>query len=162
MHNNSLSSKALESEESKPTSNDNNEDEHSDHQTVEEEIDFKESQFQIPPSFSRLIMEETLSNNDHPYIFWALLQLPIPKDPINPMATVFEALEEFVMTLVEEDPNFVVFPHNVIEYEVVEELPLLIETRKTYQATLMNGLCTSLKLNQGFLVVIHIPCYSLD
>jgi len=44
------------------------------------------------------------------------------------MAAVFDVLEEFVMTLVEEDPNFVVFPHNVSEYELVKELPPLIKT----------------------------------
>jgi len=45
-----------------------------------EEINFDENHFQIPPSFNRNITEETLQDNDQPYIFWALLCLPIPKD----------------------------------------------------------------------------------
>jgi len=39
------------------------------------------------------------------------------------MAAVFDALEDFVMHLSDKDPNFVVFPHNLSEYESVEELP---------------------------------------
>jgi len=76
----------------------------------EEEIDFEENPFQIPPSFNQLINEEMLWDNDHPYVFWASLKLLIPKDPVNPMAAVYNALEEFVTTLAEEDPDFVVFP----------------------------------------------------
>jgi len=44
------------------------------------------------------------------------------------MAAVFNALEEFVATLAEEDPSFVVFPHNVSEYESVDNLPPPIES----------------------------------
>jgi len=54
-----------------------------------------------------------LHDNEQLYIFWALLHLPIPNDPVNPMAAVFNVLKEFVMQLVEEDPHFVVFPHNL-------------------------------------------------
>jgi len=39
----------------------------------EEQIDFKDTPFQIPPSFSRSIMEETLWDDDHPYVFWVSL-----------------------------------------------------------------------------------------
>jgi len=72
MHDNSPSLKASESEESKQTGKDNNNDENSrnqDSRAAEEEIDFEESQFQIPPSFSHLIMEETLHDNNRPYVF---------------------------------------------------------------------------------------------
>jgi len=44
------------------------------------------------------------------------------------MVAVFDALEEFVMQLTNEDPNFVVFPHNVSEYKSVDGLPPPIET----------------------------------
>jgi len=47
---------------------------------------------------------------------------------VNPMAAVFDALEEFVTTLADEDPSFVVFPHNVSEYESVNDLPPLIKS----------------------------------
>jgi len=89
---------------------------------------FDENPFQIPPSFGRPITEETLRDTDHPYVFWASLRLPIAKDPANPMAAVFDALEEFVSQFANEDPNFVVFPYNLSDYESVEDLPPPIET----------------------------------
>ncbi len=92
----------------------------------EEEINFEESTFQIPPSFSRPITEETLRDSDHPYVFWATLRLPIPVTPVNPMAAVFDALEEFVTTMAEEDSHFVVFPHNLSDFEEVDDLPIPI------------------------------------
>jgi len=48
------------------------------HVLEEEEIEFDENPFQIPPSFNQLITEEMLHNNNHPYVFWASLRLPIP------------------------------------------------------------------------------------
>jgi len=95
---------------------------------AKEEIDFEENPFQIPPSFNQSINEETLHDDDHPYVFWASLWLPIPKDPVNPMAAVFDALEEFVTQLANEDPNFIVFLHNVSEYKSVDDLPPPIKT----------------------------------
>jgi len=83
----------------------------------EEEINFEENHFQIPPLFNWPITEETLWDDNCAYVFWASLCLPISKDPINPMAAVYDALEEFVAQMAEEDPNFVVFPHNLSEYE---------------------------------------------
>jgi len=97
-------------------------------QAAKEEIEFEENLFQIPPSFNRSINKETLHDDDHPYMFWASLCLPILKDLVNPMAAVFDALEEFVMQLTDEDPNFVIFPHNVSEYKSVDDLPPPIET----------------------------------
>jgi len=75
----------------------------------EEEIDFEENPFQIPPSFNQSIMEETLHNDDQLYVFWASLHLPIPKDLANSMAAVYDALEEFVTQFAEEDPHFIIF-----------------------------------------------------
>jgi len=93
----------------------------------EEEIAFKE-EFMIPPSFNHPINEETLQDDDHPYVFWASLHLPIPPNPANPMAAVYNALEEFITTLAEEDPEFVVFPYKLSAYESIEDLPPPIET----------------------------------
>jgi len=98
------------------------------HDDEEEEINFKESQFQIPPSFSQSITEETLHDDNWPYVFWASLSLLILKDPVNPMAAVYNALEEFIGQLVEEDPNFMVYPYHLSKYESVEDLPPPIET----------------------------------
>jgi len=46
------------------------------------------------------------------------------------MAVVFDALEEFVTQLADEDPNFVVYPYNLRKYESVKYLPSPIETAK--------------------------------
>jgi len=109
-------------------------------QAAEEEIDFEENPFQIPPSFNQSINEETLRDDDHPYVFWASLRLPILKDPVNPMAAVFDALEEFVTQLANEDPNFIVFLHNVSEYESADDLLPPIKTPDDIsRATSMNG-----------------------
>jgi len=94
---------------------------------IEEEIAFEED-FVIPPSFNRLINKETLRDDDHPYVFWASLCLPIPPNPVNLMAVVYNALEEFIITFADEDPNFVVFPYTLSAYKLIEDLPPLIET----------------------------------
>jgi len=93
----------------------NNQSNEKSHGEDEEEIEFKGNPFQIPPLFNQLIREETLLDNDCPYVFWVSLHLPIPKDPVNPMAVVYNALEEFVTQLAEEDPHFVIYPHNLSE-----------------------------------------------
>jgi len=69
-----------------------------------------------------------LCNDDHPYIFWASLKLHIPKDPVNPMAAVYNVLEEFMTMLAEEDLHFVVYHHNLSKFNSVEDLLLPIET----------------------------------
>jgi len=77
MRDNSPSSKDLDVEEPKKTMGEENKDDKSSHnhanRVAEEEIDFEEHPFQIPPSFNRLINKETLHDDDHPYVFWALL-----------------------------------------------------------------------------------------
>jgi len=44
------------------------------------------------------------------------------------MAAIYNTLEEFVSQMVEEDPNFVVYPYHLSKYESVEDLPPPIET----------------------------------
>ena len=123
MQESSLSSKGLGAGEDKHDEEEVNDDEQSPRsmQAEEEEIDSEENPFQIPPLINQPINKETLHDSNHPYIFWASLKLPIPKDLVNPMAMVYDVLEEFVMTLAEEDPHFVVFPHNLSEFELVED-----------------------------------------
>jgi len=94
---------------------------------LEEEITFEED-FVIPPSFNHLINKETLHDDNHPYVFWASLCLPIPPNPANPMAAVYNALQEFTITFVEEHLNFVVFPYKLSAYKLIEELLPPIET----------------------------------
>jgi len=137
MHESSPSSKSSSFEDTKD--NEDVDAEAEDHDTdpnhrPEEEVLFEDTPFQIPPSFSRTINEETLRDDERPYVFWASLRLPIPKDPVNPMAAVFDALEDFLTQLADEDPHFVVFPHNLSEYESIEDLPLPIKTPDDLQS----------------------------
>jgi len=44
------------------------------------------------------------------------------------MAAVYDALEEFVMQLADEDLNFVMYPYNLSWYELIEDLPPPIKT----------------------------------
>jgi len=84
--------------------------------------------FQIHPLFNQLITEETLWDKDRPYVFWASLHLPIPKDPANPIVAIYDVLEEFIVQLAEEDPHFVVFPYRLSNYKLIKDLPPQIET----------------------------------
>jgi len=67
MQDNSLSSKALELEGLKQETAEENKDKDSSHNcnnwVAEEEIEFEENHFQIPPSFNHLITEEMLCHN---------------------------------------------------------------------------------------------------
>jgi len=132
MHGSSPSSKGSSFEETKDNDNAAPTEADQDHtdrsRAVEEEIQFKDSPFQIPPLFNQPINKETLWDDDRLYLFWVSLRFPIPKDLVNPMVAVYNALKEFVIQLAKEDPHFVVFPHNLSKYKLLEDLPLPIKT----------------------------------
>jgi len=44
----------------------------------EEMMDFVDDNFQLPPSFSWLISEETLHNDQYPFVLWAMLNISLP------------------------------------------------------------------------------------
>jgi len=44
---------------------------------AEDTIEFDDN-FQLPPSFSQTISKETLWNNQHPFMLWAMLKIPLP------------------------------------------------------------------------------------
>jgi len=44
------------------------------------------------------------------------------------MAAAYDTLKEFVIQLAKEDPHFMVFPHNLSEYELIKDLPPPIKT----------------------------------
>jgi len=46
------------------------------------------------------------------------------------MAAVYDTLEEFIAQMVDEDPNFIVYPYHLSKYESVEDLPPPIETQE--------------------------------
>jgi len=115
-----------------------------------DEGNFEDTTFQIPPSFGRPITEETLRDKEHPYVFWASLRMPIPPNPANPMAAIFDALEEFISQLSEEDPHFVVYPYNLSAYDEVEDLPPRSKQRKISLTTSTDGWNTSPGLNRVY------------
>jgi len=60
-------------------------------------------------------------------VFWASLQIPIPKNPDDPVATMYDHLERFINQMLDADAHFSVFPHNLSEYESINDLPEPIE-----------------------------------
>jgi len=43
----------------------------------DKEIPVEEEEEPLPPSFHRMLMEETLRNDDCPYVFWESIRIPI-------------------------------------------------------------------------------------
>jgi len=90
-------------------------------------IDIEEEDEPLPPSFPQTITEELLRDDDRHYVFWANIRIPIPKNPEDPVATMFDHLERFMHNMLEADAHFTVFPHNLSEYESIEDLPKPLE-----------------------------------
>jgi len=90
-------------------------------------LEIKEEDEPLPPSFHQTIMEELLRDDDCHYVFWANIQIPIPENPKDPVATMFDHLERFMHNMLEADAHFTVFPHNLSEYESIEDLLELLE-----------------------------------
>jgi len=44
------------------------------------------------------------------------------------MAAVYNALEDFVVHMAEEDPQFVIFPYRLSDYKSIKDLPPPIKT----------------------------------
>jgi len=86
------------------------------------EINVKEEET-LPPSFHWKINEEQLCDVDCLYIFWATICIPIPKNPVNPVATMFEHLKTFITNMLEANTHFSVFPHNHSEFKAIKDLP---------------------------------------
>jgi len=75
------------------------------------EISFGPSHsFFRPPSFSRAMVAQDLHTPDLPYIFWALLWLPLPASPTNAMDAIFDALDKFLTKMQEADRKFSISP----------------------------------------------------
>ncbi len=74
------------------------------------------------------------------------------------MAAIYDALEEFVGQMTEEDPNFVVYPYHLSKYESVEDLPPPIETTDNLPNDI-DGWIISHRLNHGSLVAILKQCF---
>ncbi len=93
----------------------------------DKEIPVKEEDEPLPPSFHCTLTEETLCNDDRPYIFWASIRIPIPEKPNNPVTTMFDHLQNFMVHMLEVDAHFTVFPHNLSNYKMLDNMPELLE-----------------------------------
>jgi len=86
------------------------------------EIKVKEEE-PLPPSFHWTINEEQLCDVDCPYVFWATICIPIPKNPVDPVAMMFEHLKTFVNNILKADAHFSAFLHNLSKLESIKDLP---------------------------------------
>jgi len=93
----------------------------------DKEIPIEEGKEPLPPSFHHTLTKETLCDNDCPYIFWASIQIPIPEKPDDPVTMMFKHLANFMIHMLEADTHFTMFPHNLSKYELLEDLPELLE-----------------------------------
>jgi len=85
------------------------------------EIDVKEEE-PLPPSFHRTINKEQLCDAECPYVFWATIRIPIPKNLVDPVAMIFEYLETFNNNMLKADAHFSVFLHNLSKFESLKDL----------------------------------------
>ncbi len=87
----------------------------------------EEEEEPLPPSFHCMLMEETLRDDDCPYVFWASIRMPIPEKPDDPITTMFDHLQNFMVHMLEADAHFTVFPHNLSTYETIDDIPEPLE-----------------------------------
>jgi len=59
-------------------------------------------------------------------VLWAMLKLDIPTNRNNVANTVFDGLADFIDAATKEDKQVVVFPYNLSDYNLVEDLPPVI------------------------------------
>jgi len=87
------------------------------------EIDFENEDFTIPPSFGQDLSEESLKDNEHPFVLLANLKIPLPENPGRVTDAMFDCLADFIEAVGKEDKKFIVFPHNLSNYKAVSDLP---------------------------------------
>jgi len=88
----------------------------------DEVIEFEEDK-PLPPSFHHTIMEETLQDDNCPYVIWATICIPILEKPADPVSTMFEHLKTFITNMLKADAHFSIFLHNLSEYKSLDDLP---------------------------------------
>jgi len=89
----------------------------------EEEVDFENEDFAVPPSFARVITEETLRTDAQPHVLWATLKIPAPEKPGNAADAMFDCLADFIEAAADEDSHFCVFPYQLSRYQSLAALP---------------------------------------
>jgi len=79
----------------------------------EEEITFLPSRLIYRPVLShQTFTANDVHTPDLPFIFWALICLPLPPKPKNSTNMIFEAINKFFTKMQEADKKFTVFPHH--------------------------------------------------
>jgi len=89
---------------------------------AEDTIEF-DKDFQLPPSFNQPISEEMLCNDQHPFVLWATLKIPLPPNPGKVGNALFDCLASFVEATMEEDKSFIIFPFCLSKYRLATDLP---------------------------------------
>jgi len=84
----------------------------------------------LPPSFSHKIYEETLCDNQHPFVLWAILKICLPENPGNVASTVFNCLADLIEAAGEEDKQFAVYLYHLSTFKQVSNLspPSIVDT----------------------------------
>jgi len=80
---------------------------------IEEEIDFENKDFAVPPSFGRELSEESLKTDVTPYVLWANLKIRAPEKPGNAADAMFDCLADFIEAAADEDKQFQMFPYHL-------------------------------------------------
>jgi len=92
----------------------------------EEEVMFIPGSTFCLPLAHQVFTAEDLCTLDLPFIFWALIRLPLLTKPKNAMDVVFKAINEFFTKLQEADRKFTVFPRNLSKYGSLNSMPKVI------------------------------------
>jgi len=81
---------------------------------------------------------------------------PNPENPDNPVAMMYDHLERFINQMLNADAHFSVFPHNLSEYESIDNLPDQSKTQTNYRMKSTSGLNTSPELDHRHMEDIPI------
>jgi len=124
---------------------------------TDKEIEVKEEDKPLPLSFHHTLMEETLWDDNHPYIFWATIRIPIPEDPINLVSMMFEHLETFMTNMLEVDAHSScshTISANTNQWKIY---PNCWKTWTTFLERSMSGWSTSLEQGLAPVAAIRTP-----
>jgi len=75
----------------------------------DEMVNFKNQDFNVPPSFGWDLLEDTLKDDKQPYVLWAMLKIPMPENSGWAADAMFNHLADFIEVASEEDKKFMVF-----------------------------------------------------
>jgi len=106
-----------------PGNGDEGHDSGSNEEQEEDMVDFEDPEFTLPPSFNQEISEETLCDDECPFVLWATLKISLSEKPSNMADAMFDCLADFVEVVGKEDKHFTVFPYHLSNYKAIANLP---------------------------------------